>query len=97
MALRATHGDECQRVTFERAVVLFLSPDCKGAVASHRIMPTRLKRSARFLFRVQLATFWKQANRRTSSVGASGWMRSSGTGWPRLNRTGTTPAHTGSA
>ena len=31
MALRATHGDECQGATFETAVVL-LSRDRKGAV-----------------------------------------------------------------
>jgi hypothetical protein len=34
MALRATRGDECQRVTFERAVVLLLSRDRQGAVAT---------------------------------------------------------------
>jgi hypothetical protein len=40
MALRATHGDECQRVTFERAVLraLFLSRDREGAVVP-RLFP----------------------------------------------------------
>jgi hypothetical protein len=35
MALRATRGDECQRVTFERVVVL-LSRDREGAEVLYR-------------------------------------------------------------
>jgi hypothetical protein len=43
MALRATHGDECQQVTFERAVALF------SAVAARSVPPAYSRRKAAML------------------------------------------------